>query len=119
MYRVKCETCDATQDIFRKMSEYDLLPMCPCGGVTHRVICAPAVHAAFDSYISPASSKLIESRTQQREDLYKTGHILSEPGLRQDIARNKAAVQEAAFAPIAAGVDAAVSRLVQTGKIES
>ena len=101
------------------MSEYDNLPKCGCGGPMERVLCAPAIQAGFISYVSPGTGKLIESRNQQREDLKASNSIINEPGLKTDIARYREETAEKAFSPIAAGVDAAVTALVNSGQIES
>lgn len=118
IYRVECKVCGETTDIFRRMSEYDNLPE-HCGEKTSRVICAPAVHADIAPYISPASGRIINSRSSQAEDLRRTNSILNEPGLKQDISRWKDYTAEKAFAPIASGVDEAVKKLVATSQIES
>jgi len=73
----------------------------------------------IEAYISPGTGKYIETREQQREDLKRSGAILHEPGLEQDIARNKAEKAEKDFAPVAAAVDATVTQLVNKGLIES
>lgn len=118
LYRVECPTCKEQSDIFRKMSEYDNLPE-HCGVRTKRVICAPAVHADITPYVSPASGKVINSRSSQADDLKRTGSILNEPGLKSDISRWKTYNEEKTFAPIAKGVDEAVKKLVATNQIES
>lgn len=119
MYRVKCEDCSMEIDIFRRMSEYDNLPLCNCGGRTFRKLCAPAVLGEITPYISPGTNTLIDSRAKQREDLQKSNSILNESGLRRDISRWKEEKREKDFSPIAAAVDAKVSQLVSAGKIES
>ncbi len=118
IYRVECPECGDRQEIFRKMSEYDNLPS-HCGAVTKRLICAPAVHTDISPYVSPASGKVINSRSAQAEDLKRTNSILNEPGLKQDISRWKSYNEEKAFAPVAAGVEEAVKKLVATNQIES
>jgi hypothetical protein len=101
------------------MSEYDNLPLCECGGEVFRKLCAPAVHGDITPYISPGTNTLIDSRAKQREDLLKSNSIINEPGLKQDISRWKTEKAEKDFSPIAAAVDAKVSQLVSSGKIES
>lgn len=118
LYRVKCPHCEVQDDVFRKMSEYDDLPL-HCGVKMERVVCAPAVHADITPYVSPGSGKYITSRSQMKEDLRATGSILNEPGLRKDVARWGEEKREKDFAPIAAGVDEAVKKLVATSQIES
>lgn len=82
-------------------------------------MCAPAVRGDIEPYLSPGTNKWVESRTKQREDLRASGAILYEPGIEKDVARNRERTLERSFSPIAAGVDAAVSQLVNSGKIES
>lgn len=54
-----------------------------------------------------------------RDDLERSGHIMNEPGLQKDIARNKTERAEKSFKPIEAAVDAAVNNAVNRGLIES
>lgn len=119
VYRVKCRICDKAWEIFRRMSDYDRLPWCECGGITARQICAPAIHADITPYVSPGTGKVIGSRAQQREDLLKSNSVINEPGLSRDIARRKVEVEEKSFAPVAAGIDSIVRDLVSCNQIES
>ena len=119
IYSVACPKCLREDSIFRKIAEMDNLPECSyCGVVVERRISAPAVIADFQSYISPKTGKYITSRGAQAEDLKRSGAFLLEPGVREDIARNKAEREEKDFAPIAAGVDNVVRELVNSGKVE-
>jgi hypothetical protein len=54
-----------------------------------------------------------------REDLAATGSILAEPGLRQDIERNRIHAQAKAFAPVEKAVDQQISAMVAAGKLET
>lgn len=117
-YRVKCESCGEVSEIYRKLADYENLPE-HCGVRTIRLIGAPAVHADISPYVSPASGKVINSRSSQSEDLRRTNSILNEPGLNRDISRWKSETAEKAFTPIANGVDEAVKRLVATNQLES
>jgi putative FmdB family regulatory protein len=122
LYDIQCKTptCGVRSTIFRKIAEMDNLPACAsCAGETQRILSAPTVHAAFSAYVSPATGKMIESRQAQRADLCASGHFLNEPGVKKDIARNKLETEEKAFQPIAAGVDAVVHKLVNTGALTS
>lgn len=84
-----------------------------------RVISAPYIAADITPYVSPATGKVINSRAQMRYDLESSGNIMNEPGLKQDIARHKLDVEEKTFAPVAAGIDQAVTQLVNAGKLEA
>lgn len=95
------------------------MPECLCGGILSRQISAPFVSVDIPAYVSPASGRVISSRTQMRDDLARTGHIMNEPGLKNDISRWKTESDEKAFAPVAAAVDATVTSLVNSGSIES
>ena len=118
MYEIRCGVCSKQETIFRKMSEYETLPVC-CGRRTSRVISAPAVHTDITPFISPATGKIINSKTALREDLKVSRCIHPEPGIEKDIKRWGEESREKAFAPIAAGVDQVVTQLVAAGKIES
>lgn len=120
LYQINCTACGYGDTIFRKIAEMDNLPACrDCGNPVKRILSAPTVHAAFSAYVSPATGKMIESRQAQRADLRASGHFINEPGVKKDIARNKLATEEKAFQPIAAGVDAVVHKLVNTGALTS
>jgi len=119
IYRIRCEICTETREIFRRMSEYDNLPTCDCGGTFARMLCAPAVHTDITPYQSPGTGEWINSRSAQREDLLKSGSFINEPGVKQDIARRKVEVAEKAFAPVADSIDSTVRELVNAGKLES
>lgn len=119
LYDVKCKSCDFADSVFRKIAERDDLPFCACGGELFRCISAPMVAAEFTPYESPGTGKIIHSRTEMKEDLKRSGAILYEPGMRQDIARNRAHAQAKAFAPIEAAVDQYVAAAVAAGKLET
>lgn len=120
IYAILCQNCGSRDSIFRKVDDRDNLPSCDaCEGRLTRQISAPAVHATFESYISPNTGKFIESRDSQRADLRASGAFLYEKGVEKDVARNKLAAQEKSFAPIAAAVDETVRNLVNSGKLES
>jgi hypothetical protein len=74
IYKVGCDTCGDTRDIFRSLKEYDDLPMC-CGASMHRRVCAPAVIADIQPYRSMATGEFIEGRRQHRDHLKRHGLI--------------------------------------------
>jgi putative FmdB family regulatory protein len=119
LYQLKCEVCGSEVEVLRKIAEMDDLPTCVCKGKMFRVLTAPAVHTDISPYQSPGTGKWITSRSEQREDLKRSNSFLYEPGVKDDIARNKIHTQEKAFTPIAAAVDQTVAALVQSGKLES
>lgn len=119
LYQLKCPCCGRNAELFRRIAEYNDLPACFCGAIFERMVAAPAVIGEISPYISPGTNRWVSSRVEMRNDLKVSGCILSESGLKEDIARNKAAAKEKAFAPIAASIDQAVSALVSAGKIES
>ena len=119
LYATLCNGCGRRQDIFRAVAERDNLPACECGGALSRILTAPAVTTDITPYISPASGKLVSSRSEQREDLARTGHFLHEPGVEKDVERNRAYTMEKAFEPVARAVDEKVAQLVSQGQIQS
>jgi putative FmdB family regulatory protein len=119
MYDLGCQSCGNRTVVFRRLAEMDNLPACSCGGNFERLVSAPAIQASFSPYQSPATGKMIESRTAAREDLRRSGCILNEPGLDRDVKRWGQESKEKAFAPISKGVDSVVSALVNSGQIES
>lgn len=119
LYDVKCPVCDYADTVFRKIAERDDLPPCACGGALFRCISAPMIAAEFAPYESPGTGKIIHSRTEMKEDLKRSGAILYEPGLKEEIARNREHAKAKAFAPIEAAVDQYVAAAVSAGKLET
>lgn len=119
LYKTKCLDCSWEDTLFRKVADRDNLPSCHCQGKLTRLISAPMVLTDIEPYISPATGRIINSRVAMRDDLNASGSILNEPGLKQDIARQKKYVEEKTFAPVAAGIDAAVTQLVNNRQLES
>lgn len=54
-----------------------------------------------------------------RDDLERSGHILNEPGLKQDVARWKTEADNKLFEPVARAVDEQVRNMVNTNQLES
>lgn len=120
LYDVECKSCGERDTVFRKIDERDNLPRCACSGELFRVISAPMLNAVMlEPFVSPGTGEIIDSRTKYKEDLRRSGAIPWEPGLKEEIARNKAHEQEKAFAPIAAKVDEYVASAVAAGKLET
>lgn len=120
LYSTLCEDCDAKASIWRRVADRDVLPNCDkCNGVLIRVVSAPYIAPDIQSYISPATGKVINSRVQMRDDLERSGHIMREPGIEKDIQRNKQYRADEAFKPLEAAVDAAVNQAVVSGALES
>lgn len=74
VYRVKCHACEYVGEIFRKMSEYDDLPL-HCDMPVTRVICAPMVSVDIPAYRATATGEMIEGRVQHREYLRKNNLV--------------------------------------------
>lgn len=70
IYRVKCGQCEYQADIFRRMSEYDDLPL-HCGISVQRMVCAPMIAVDIPAYRATATGQMIEGRAQHREYLRK------------------------------------------------
>lgn len=117
LYQTRCSVCRKVDSVFRKIAERDDLPACACGGVVAREIVAPAFHASFTPYESPITGKMIESKTQQREDLAASGCVLNEPGLKQEIERTRQALIAQDEAKLDKAVDEVVCALNVSGRI--
>lgn len=117
MYDVLCSLCEKRDVVVRTVEQRDMnLPVC-CDSPMHRIISAPAVQAGFEPYESPKSGKWIASRTQQREDLKRTGSFLYEPGVREQIARTKQEKWNETLADVDKKVDNVVRDLHTSGRI--
>lgn len=119
LYEIRCSRCGDLKQVFRPVCLRDNLPDCVCEGTFERLIAAPRICKEIAPYKSPATGKIISSRSEQREDLRKSGCRIYEPGMKEDIARRAVEVKEKSFAPIAAAIDKTVSALVSAGKLES
>lgn len=122
MYDVICQACGTGKEtIFRTVAERDsFLPSCSCGERKQRILSAPMLAPdTIEPFESPKSGRVITSRRQWKEDLARTGSIPWEPGLREEIARNKVHSEEKAFAPVAKAVDETVTAMVAAGKLET
>jgi hypothetical protein len=76
-----------------------------------RVLEAPYVRPEIQSYVSPASGRLISSREQRRDDLRRSGCIEWEPGLREQAEKNRLAGIEANFRTVDASIDKTVAEM--------
>lgn len=81
IYAMKCPTCGAGRDIYRRIAEMDHdLPTC-CGAPMERAVTAPYVAADLPAYQAVAVDKatgkmpMIEGRVQHREFLKRNGYI--------------------------------------------
>ena len=120
LYATRCKSCSDDDTIWRRIEERDSLPLCrKCQGAVFRVISAPSLIPEIVPFVSPNSDKLIDSRAKWREDLKRSGAIPWEPGLNEQISRNREYAKEKAFKPIADAVDNAVAAAVASGKLET
>lgn len=72
---VRCAVCDAVPDI--------------------QILKAPMVQAPgeFEPFLSPATGKLVKSRSQLSDDLKASGCHLREPGEEKDTARRRQEIE--------------------------
>ena len=119
MYECRCEHCGEIAIIIRKIEQRDInLPTCAIGHAMSRVISAPSVIPDISPFISP-NGKVVNSRSEWKEDLKRSHAIAWEPGIERDISRNKQSQIDAAFRPIEAAIDSTVSSMVAAGKLET
>lgn len=120
LYDFYCGGCLSAATLFRHIETRNRATSCEtCGETLQRILSAPSVRTDIAPYQSPGTGKWITSRSEQREDLRRSGAFLYEPGVKKDIERNRLHVQEKAFTPISAAVDETVRNLVAAGKLEN
>lgn len=74
LYRIGCECCGKTEDVFRSIKDYDDLPFC-CGRKMGRRVTAPMVIADIQPYRSMATGEYVQGRRQHRDHLKRHGLI--------------------------------------------
>lgn len=109
LYSSVCWECFHLGTFYQKIADRDNVPLCECGGRQRRVLDAPSIRPDITPYISPASGKLISSRSERQEDLKATNSWEWEPGIEKDIARNRAHKQEKFLQKIDNAVDEALA----------
>lgn len=117
LYSTICYVCQARNAIFRRIADRDdNLPLC-CNQPVSRCLEAPAVRPDIPAYESPATGRIITSRTERRDDLARSGCIEWEPGIDRDITRNREHREAREFAQIDQHVDNIVRDLATSGRL--
>lgn len=116
MYVCACP-CGARRTIFRRVEERNSALPEHCGASMQRIIVAPAVQADITPYESPATGKWISSRRAMRDDLERSGCFLNEPGVREDIARNKKRAEAETDRLVERRVDETIRDLSASGRL--
>lgn len=111
LYRYHCASCNTQREEVKSV-ETRLDVFC-CGERATKLIDAVFIGqgVSFKEYLSPVTERLISSPTSERDELARTGCIISEPGVREDIARNREAVREATFKPIHKTIESRVTAM--------
>ena len=91
IYEYKCE--DGHEfDRYLKLDDYKAPQTCECGKEAKKVITGTMLNcdiAPWDSYVSPASGKLITSYKERAADMKATGTCDYDPGIRTDNAKRQ------------------------------
>lgn len=117
IYAVQCSVCAETTSVYRQVAERDTALPAHCGIPMTRALSAPAVHAEFAAYISPATGKSITSRAARKADLRQSGCIEWEPDTRAAIKKNHDRAVRENIAKIESGVDQIVRDLNSSGRL--
>lgn len=86
--------------------------------MVERVLAAPAVRADIEPYISPATGKIINSRSQRKDDLKASGSIEWEPGLRPYVERRRQEAIREDEVKIEKTVDEIVTAMNVAGRLD-
>lgn len=107
-YTFVCAQCRKVEDVVLRVSERDNPRVCGCEEPMQRLsVYAPMLGGVeFREYVSPATGRLISSPAQERDELARNNCVIDEPGMKQDIQRNRARSEEES--------DAHIERLVST-----
>jgi putative FmdB family regulatory protein len=80
LYSYKCRVCGEVQDAFRKYEERERCEDCCEEQSARRILTAPRIRTdELEPFQSPATGEWITSKSQQREDLRRSGCRLAEP----------------------------------------
>jgi hypothetical protein len=94
LYSFKCGVCGKVLDAFRKYEDRDRPELC-CRTLADRTIAFPRIRTdELAPFQSPATGEWITSKSQQREDLKKSGCRLAEPDEDRYVARKKKEAQQ-------------------------
>ncbi len=88
IYTLRCPD-HGVFDTLLPYQDRDTPQSCKCGKAMVRIPAMPRVFGDYPPYQSPVDGRVIEGRKAHREDLYSNGYILHEPGISEDIKRNK------------------------------
>ena len=112
VYEYYCNHCRGRFDKFHKLADYAKPTTCPqCGGLSEKLLSAPAVVGDYEGYECPVSGKWVEGRRQHEENLKRTGCRVFEPGERESLIRRKAAEEAALDRAVEETVDAAIEAM--------
>jgi hypothetical protein len=95
IYESLCGVCKKVQEYVRPASQYLDTPFC-CGKKTVKgIFTPPFAQVDIPAYVSPVSGKLINSRTQRKEDL-KANNCRPWEGMEQEkkVAQERAKDEE-------------------------
>lgn len=115
-YSYRCRKCEQVVDAYRRVDDRDLAPT-HCGGLTDRQVSAPRLAPMFQEYVSPVSGKRITSRGARSDDLKATNSLPWEPGIKQDIARNRERAIQKSVDLATKRVDETVAALNASGRL--
>jgi len=93
IYVYKCDN-DHEFERFLSLELYNLPQTCDCGAKSQKVIKPTMLNcdiAPWDSYISPASGKLITSYKERDADMKETGTVDYDEGVKADSIRKRKA----------------------------
>lgn len=78
-------------DVYRPLARYDEEGVCECGEKSVRITVPTMIAPDLqESYVSPASGKVISSYRQRREDMKRTGCVDYEPSLKNNLKQRHA-----------------------------
>lgn len=84
VYEARCNICNSVQDYYRPVADCMNTPEC-CGQKTQKVILTPSMGIVdIPAYVSPVSGKMINSRSERREDL-KRSNCREWEGMDQEV----------------------------------
>ena len=89
IYTYRCDSCDSTFDVVRKIAEMQKEELHTCGKMAQKIIVPWHVMPDLPSYTCPITGEWIDGRKAHKENLKRKGCRVFEPGELEHFKKSK------------------------------